>query len=314
MEPEVSIIINCYNGAKYLRRCIGSIYSQTYQDWEIVFWDNRSTDNSSEIARSYDTRLKYYLSDTHDNLGKARRKAFEVATGKWVAFLDVDDFWFPDKLEIQMNAIDGGSFAICASGVLEILENGGFIRNMTHTLQSGDWIKYQLSGNLFNMVTTLVNKKVALTCGVSFNDEIIASEEHNFFTRLCAKGDVCYVNRPLGVWQIGNYSLTTKAKEFLSQDLLITLDQVLHENPSLKEMYRHDIMKSYAKVHYLNALWFMHCNNAKQARSELIKAAAKYNLYFPILLLSFSRTLWNIFMDERVKRRLGIIYHYLMGH
>ena len=61
MDDKVSVIINCFNGDEYLRQAIESVYSQTYQNWEII-WDNCSNDNSSSIANSFDNRLKYFLS------------------------------------------------------------------------------------------------------------------------------------------------------------------------------------------------------------------------------------------------------------
>ena len=60
IKPLVSIIVNCYNGEKYLQDAINSIYAQSYQNWEIVFWDNNSNDNSAEIAISFDKKLRYY--------------------------------------------------------------------------------------------------------------------------------------------------------------------------------------------------------------------------------------------------------------
>ncbi len=87
---EVSIIMNCLNGEKYLKDSIGSIYSQTYDNWEIIFWDNASTDRSDEIAQSYDSRLKYFRSDETYSLGKARNLAVSKAKGEYIAFLDVD--------------------------------------------------------------------------------------------------------------------------------------------------------------------------------------------------------------------------------
>ena len=54
-EPLVSIIINCFNGEKYLRKCIESVISQTYKNWEIIFWDNKSSDRSAQIFKSYST-------------------------------------------------------------------------------------------------------------------------------------------------------------------------------------------------------------------------------------------------------------------
>ena len=103
-EPLVSIIMNCYNGEEYLRDAINSIVNQTYENWEIIFWDNRSTDKSAEIFKSYDdSRLKYYLAPTHANiLYKARNHAVKKTKGDFIAFLDVDDWWLNDKLEKQI--------------------------------------------------------------------------------------------------------------------------------------------------------------------------------------------------------------------
>ena len=59
-DPLVSVIINCYNGERFLKEAIDSVYAQTFSDWEIILWDNASTDNTAEIAMSYDDRLKYF--------------------------------------------------------------------------------------------------------------------------------------------------------------------------------------------------------------------------------------------------------------
>jgi glycosyltransferase involved in cell wall biosynthesis len=101
-EPLVSIVMNCYNGEKYLREAIDSVYLQTYQNWEIIFWDNASTDSTAEIAKSYDEKLKYFKSQETTILGVARVQATKKATGKYIAFLDVDDIWIKDKLEKQL--------------------------------------------------------------------------------------------------------------------------------------------------------------------------------------------------------------------
>ena len=107
--PNISIIMNCFNGEKYLREAIDSIYAQTYSNWEIIFWDNASSDNSSRIANSYDKKLKYYRSDKNTRLGEARVKALEKALGDYVAFLDVDDIFLPFMLEEQLNTFNNST-------------------------------------------------------------------------------------------------------------------------------------------------------------------------------------------------------------
>ena len=83
-EPLVSVIINCFNGEKYLQKSIESVISQKYKNWEIIFWDNCSTDKSSKIFKNYnDDRLKYYLAGYHTKfLYEARNYALKMKTTK----------------------------------------------------------------------------------------------------------------------------------------------------------------------------------------------------------------------------------------
>ena len=92
-KPLVSIVMNCFNGERFLKEAIDSIYNQTYENWEIIFWDNSSSDNSALIAKSYDQKLKYFRSDKTTLLGVARDMAIKKAHGKFVAFLDTDDLY-----------------------------------------------------------------------------------------------------------------------------------------------------------------------------------------------------------------------------
>jgi glycosyltransferase involved in cell wall biosynthesis len=104
--PLVSIVMNCYNCAVYLREAIESVLAQSYDNWEIIFWDNQSTDESAQIVKSYnDARIKYIYAPSHTPLGEARNYAVEHCSGEWVAFLDCDDYWECDKLEASFQAL-----------------------------------------------------------------------------------------------------------------------------------------------------------------------------------------------------------------
>ena len=99
--PKFSIIVNCLNGEDFINRSLDSIYNQTFKDWEIIFYDNNSTDNSAEIAKSYGKKLKYFKSEKTFPLGRARYDALRLASGEFIAYLDVDDVWKENKLEVQ---------------------------------------------------------------------------------------------------------------------------------------------------------------------------------------------------------------------
>ena len=123
-NPLVSIIMNCYNGETFLHESIGSILNQTYKNWELVFWDNQSKDKSSEIFKSYkDKRLKYFLANQHTTLYKARNLAIEKSKGDYIAFLDTDDLWEKDKLELQMHFFNNPEVGVVFSNVWIIKKN-----------------------------------------------------------------------------------------------------------------------------------------------------------------------------------------------
>ena len=95
--------MNCYNGEQFLKDAIYSVFAQTYQNWELIFWDNQSTDKSKEIIQKFkNAKIKYFYSEEHTNLGEARAEAINRASGDLIAFLDVDDLWEPEKLSKQI--------------------------------------------------------------------------------------------------------------------------------------------------------------------------------------------------------------------
>ena len=96
-SPAVSVIMNCLNAEPYLREAIDSVVAQTYPDWEIIFWDNASRDASGAIAKSYGERVRYFRGETTVPLGEARNLAIAEAKGRYLAILDCDDVWLPEK-------------------------------------------------------------------------------------------------------------------------------------------------------------------------------------------------------------------------
>ena len=105
--PSVSIIMNVRNGASTLRETLESAFAQTYGDWELIVWDDRSSDDSAKIVAEFsDPRLRYFLALQGTSLGQARQLAMRQAQGEWLAFLDQDDIWLPRKLELQIALAD----------------------------------------------------------------------------------------------------------------------------------------------------------------------------------------------------------------
>ena len=105
-QPLVSVIVNCHNGEKFLKHCILSIINQSYRNWEIIFWDNKSTDKSIEIIKKFkDKRIKYFRSKKFEKLYRTRNLAIKRSKGKYICFLDTDDLWHKNKLKYQINLV-----------------------------------------------------------------------------------------------------------------------------------------------------------------------------------------------------------------
>lgn len=131
--------MNCYNGERYIREAIDSVINQTYENWELIFWDNQSSDSSAKLFLEYDDcRLKYFYAQKHTELGDARVEAMSKAKGSWVGILDVDDIWCKEKLEYQVDIInksldDGVELGLVYGKVLEINERGIEVGELSHT-------------------------------------------------------------------------------------------------------------------------------------------------------------------------------------
>lgn len=106
MYGKVSIIMPNYNCEKYIEETINSVLAQTYENWELLVVDDCSTDKSVEIIKSYcekDERIKLFINEKNSGAAASRNWALREATGKWIAFLDSDDLWLPEKLGKQLS-------------------------------------------------------------------------------------------------------------------------------------------------------------------------------------------------------------------
>lgn len=124
-QPElVSIIMPSYNTAKFITDTIQSVLNQTYQNWELLIVDDCSTDNSDEVIASFnDPRIKIFKNEKNSGAAISRNKAIAEAAGKWIAFLDSDDLWLPEKLEKQINFMRKNGYHFSYTNYVEIDED-----------------------------------------------------------------------------------------------------------------------------------------------------------------------------------------------
>jgi len=126
MKDLVSIITPSYNTAKYIVQTIESVQAQTYSNWEMIIVDDCSSDNTDEVVQSYlrDSRIRYIKNEKNSGAAVSRNTALSFAQGRWVAFLDSDDIWYPNKLEKQIAYMKSRNCAFSYTNYEEIDDNG----------------------------------------------------------------------------------------------------------------------------------------------------------------------------------------------
>ena len=160
MKNLISVIVNCHNGERYLEKCIASIISQKYKNFEIIFFDNFSSDNSKKILDNFkDKRIKYFYSGIKFPLYKARNEAIKKTSGSLIAFLDVDDWWDEEYLSSRSEIFSDVSYDFYYCNANFFYEKNKIFRKYKkYSLPSGK-IFNQLAEDYFIIISGLIIKK-----------------------------------------------------------------------------------------------------------------------------------------------------------
>jgi glycosyltransferase involved in cell wall biosynthesis len=230
VPPLITVVMNCHNSEKYLREAIDSVLTQTYHNWEIIFWDNQSTDESAEIFNSYDDkRLRYFLAPEFTKLGQARNLAVAYATGEWISFLDCDDIWLAEKLEKQVDIIMSESpdlglvYGQCLviNNVDEISSQWADRQNkyskntILKSLPEGRIFEKLLKFNFIPMVTAIVSRSIYHEVGC-LSDHFELAEDYELFVKISAIKKVRAVQDIVAFYRVhaNNISISNIDKGF----------------------------------------------------------------------------------------------------
>ncbi len=203
-KPLVSIIINCHNGETYLKESINSLINQTYKNWELIFWDNFSSDSSKEVLMQFsDKRIKYYYTKNFTPLYEARNLAIKKTSGEFISFLDTDDWWSPKRLEKQIELF------FKDKNLDVVYTNFYFFYNKTKTkkisskknLPDGKITQKLLSNyNIGGILTALCKKKIFQTKQFIGKYEIIG--DFDFFVDVSLCSFFGCIQEPLAYYRV----------------------------------------------------------------------------------------------------------------
>ncbi|MEJ2755542.1 MAG: glycosyltransferase [Gammaproteobacteria bacterium] len=287
----MSILMNCYNGVTYLKEAIDSIYSQYYQDWEIIFIDNCSTDGSADILNSYDNRIKYYLTSETLPLGKARNFGLKKCYGEYIAFLDTDDIWLPQKLEKQIKNMDAGSYDIGYSAWASIDENGKLKK--IHYLDSivGDNLRCMLRRYQVNFQTVILKN----TGNLQFDETLKYSPDYKLFLQVAVNNKILVQNDVLVKYRIHDHSLSKATMASWGFEAMKAIESLEKNNNLISQEYSKEIKIAKANALYKNARYYMEEErNLRRARDILSKIKGIKFKFTVLFWLSMSPAAWSI--------------------
>jgi len=246
--PLVSVIMNCRNCEKYLREALDSVYAQTFKDFEIIFWDNMSTDRSAEIALDYGEPLRYFWGEKPLPLGAARNAAIEQARGKYIGFLDCDDIWLPDKLEKQVELLEADGKVGLAYSDCHLIDEKGNPKTDTryHVSRFTGMVFDRLldHGDFIPMPTAIIRRDVYDEVGI-FNPKYEAAEEYDLWMRIAERYKVGFTDKPLAKYRMHGTNISRNL-ELLCDEWFQIIGYWVDRKPDLK---RGTVKQSQVRVH-----------------------------------------------------------------
>jgi glycosyl transferase family 2 len=208
--PAVSVIMVCYNGWDLLPESLASLRAQTFQDWELVFWDNGSTDGSADLARASDVRTRVSGGPERLTLGAARGKAVAESRGELIAFLDHDDLWRPDKLQRQVDLIGAGDAGLCYSDCHVMGETGAALGRYARRIRphAGSVRLPLLVENFIPTLTVMLSREAYEKAG-PFDPSINMPADYEQWLRVTRDSGVAFDAEPLASYRLRRGGLTS---------------------------------------------------------------------------------------------------------
>lgn len=213
MKELVSVIMPSYNTAKYIGETIKSVQAQTYENWELIIVDDCSTDNTDSAVEPFlsDERIRYLKNSRNSGAAVSRNYALREAKGKWIAFLDSDDLWLPDKLEKQINFMLENGYHFSYTNYVEIDENsipnGKYVTGPKKITKTGMY-NYCWPGCLTVMYDADVIGLVQIA-------DIKKNNDYAMWLKVCKKADCFLLNETLSKYRKRSGSISNHSYKAL---------------------------------------------------------------------------------------------------
>lgn len=210
-RPMVSIVMPTYNAERYIEEAIQSVVNQTFTDWELLVVDDCSTDRTGDIVLKFsdsDKRIRYFKQHINGGAARSRNRAIQEAGGEYLAFLDCDDIWMPEKLERQLAFMKEGNFDFSCTAYAFIDEQGNRTGKAVLPFRKAGYRLCLYYGNCVGNSTAML--RIGKT-GKVYSPEIRKRNDFALWLRALRRTSYVYgIQEVLGEYRVRKNSLSAK--------------------------------------------------------------------------------------------------------
>jgi glycosyltransferase involved in cell wall biosynthesis len=213
--PKVSVVIPTYNRARYLKRAIQSILDQTFQDFEIIVVDDGSTDETPETVKAFqDARIGYFRHDTNRQEARARNTGVRNSVGEYIAFLDDDDTWLPQKLAMQVNLLDKSPSKVGAvyCSALQVDGETGRVLFQWNAKKRGNIFRDLSEQNWIGIPSNIILRRQCFDTLGLFDEQIEFGLDYDMWVRVAKAYEFDFLSEPLVLRSAYHKRLSTNYK------------------------------------------------------------------------------------------------------
>ncbi|MCS6850635.1 MAG: glycosyltransferase [Gemmataceae bacterium] len=214
MPSLVSVIVATYNYGRFIAEALRSLQRQTFADWEAIIVDDGSTDETPAVVQAFlDDHRFHYRRIEHVGQSGAKNVGIRAARGRYVAFLDADDVWHPEKLARQLAVFERDpSLGVVYTGREWMTADGRPLERPAPTLYRGDVLRAIFRTNFVCFSSSMVRRDVFADVGL-FDESLTLAVDYDLWLRIAARYRFDYVDAPLVRYRVGHASLSRRAVE-----------------------------------------------------------------------------------------------------
>lgn len=292
---KVSIILPTYNRASLLAQAIDSVLNQTFKDFELIIVDNYSADDTESVVKSYnDKRIRYFKNQNNGLVSINRNYGIQKSHGEYIAFLDDDDLWLPEKLEKQAELMDSNKDLGLVYSGSQVIDSKGDLAKSAYFRSlkplTGNIFNELLASNFIPQLTVLVRREALNKVGL-FDLKYKISQDYDLWLRIARYYPIDFIRQPLAKYRLHSESTSQKAmvlsfqEEIQIKEYWLNIDRNIEREIGTRIKFRKALL--YLEMLAMSTVNVFKCHNTESMREfiDLVKylvgKVIRDKIYFP---------------------------------